>query len=66
MSMGWPGPKMAVINSGATRKTSLRRFASFLPEDGERNIFLFLFAPDTDCGQSVSLQCMIHIMGVGR
>lgn len=53
---GW-GPKMTVISSGATQKSSLQRFASFLPEDGERNIFLInlllVFAPDTDCGESV-------------
>lgn len=58
MSRGGWGPKMTVINSGVTQKSSLRRFASFLPEDGERNIFFFfllllVFAPDTDCGESV-------------
>lgn len=53
---GW-GPKMTVINSGVTQKSSLQRFALFLPKDGERNIFFFflllVFAPDTDCGESV-------------
>lgn len=57
---GW-GPEMTVITSEVTQKSSLQRFASFLPEDGERNIFFFfllllVFAPhppDTDCGKSV-------------
>lgn len=48
-----------MINSGVTQKSSLQRFALFLPKDGERNILFFffllllVFAPDTDCGESV-------------
>lgn len=44
---------MTVRNSGVRQKSSLHRFASFLPKDDERSIFLFLlFAPDTLCGES--------------
>lgn len=67
---GW-GPKTTVINSGATLKSSLQRFASFLHKDGERNIFLInlllVFAPPTLIVASLfSLQRMIHVMGAGR
>lgn len=55
MGGGW-GPKKTAINSGVKLKSSLERFASFLPKDGENNIFFLLLlvvAPDADCGESV-------------
>lgn len=52
MSRGGWGPEMTVI----TQKSSLQRYAMFLPDDGESNVFFFVvllvFAPDTDCGES--------------
>lgn len=69
MSRGGRGPKMTVINSGVKQKSSLRRFAPFLPEDGERNIILFslhVFAPDTDCGESVFFTVYDTLNGGGQ
>lgn len=48
MSRGGWGPEMS-------QKSSLQRYAMFLPDDGESNVFFFVllvFAPDTDCGES--------------
>lgn len=52
---GGRGPKMTVINSGATQKSGLQRFTLCLPEDSERPFFSLLPPPsslDTDCGES--------------
>lgn len=66
--MDWR-PKMTVIN---WRNTEVSKgLLCFCPRMIKRNIFLlsilFLFAPPTPVVTSVfSLQCMIHIMRVGR
>lgn len=69
---GW-GPKTTVINSGATQKSSLQRFASFLHKDGERKKhFPHQPPPPQICPPTLivaslfSLQRMIHVMGAGR
>lgn len=68
---GW-GPKTTVINSGATQKSSLQRFASFLHKDGERkkhfliNLLLVFAPPDTDCGESVFFTAYDTRNGAGR
>lgn len=66
---GW-GPKTTVINSGATQKSSLQRFASFLHKDGERKkhflinlLLVFAPSPTLIVASLFSLQRMIHVMG---
>lgn len=68
---GW-GPEMTAINSGLMQKSSLQRYAWFLPNDGHRNDFS-LVSWSSSCtpltlivASLVSLQRMIHVMRAGR